>query len=259
MHTLPREAGTVLHLQSVVLHGVALGSLIVASFLDFLVVSLVVVGGERLGVALDDAEDVDLHRVRQSGCIQKVRLGDQVGHILDVAQLRQSGCAVATIQGGIQTGDSSTHRMFTSLVSVNHSVLSDCCPVAAINPIDGIVIQPIQWGKRLAIKFHWFENRIHDANNGTCFCNASGFLVGVDTHTQRYSSVLAVPGRINVNRQIAIFLYLYTWELFDVAVVDFTSNENAGNLLSQFHSNSREDRIEIINQLLQTSLHVAST
>nr|DAW19829.1 MAG TPA: hypothetical protein [Caudoviricetes sp.] len=259
MHTLPSEAGAVLHLQGVILHGVALGSLIIASGLDLRIVSLVVVSGERLGVALDDAKDVDLHRVRQGSGIQKVRLGDQVGHILDVAQLRQSGCAVATIQGGIQTGDSSTHRMFTSLVSVNHSVLSDCCPVAAINPIDGIVVQPIQRGKRFAIKFKRFKNRIHDSNDGTCFCNASGVLVGVDTHTQRNSGILAVPGRINVHRQIAVFLYLHTRKLLDIAVIDFTSDKDAGDLLSQFRSNSREDRIEIINQLFQTSLHVAST
>nr|DAF07183.1 MAG TPA: hypothetical protein [Caudoviricetes sp.] len=259
MHTLPSEARAVLHLQGVVLHGVALGSLIIASGLDFRIVSLVVVGGERLGVALDDAKDVDLHGVRQGCCIQKVWLRDQVGHILDVAQLRQSGCAVATIQGGIQTGDSSTHRMFTSLVSVNHSVLSDCCPVAAINPIDGIVVQPIQRGKRFAIKFKRFKNRIHDSNDGTCFCNASGVLIGVDTHTQGNSGVLAVTSRINMHRKIAVFLYLHARKLLDVAVIDFASNENAGHLLSQFLSNSREDRIEIINQLLQTSLHVAST
>nr|DAU19871.1 MAG TPA: hypothetical protein [Caudoviricetes sp.] len=259
MHTLPSKAGAVLHLQSVILHSVALGSFIVASFLDLLVVSLVVVGGERLGIRLDNAKDVDLHWVRQGGSIQKVRFGDQVGHILNVAQLRQSGCAVATIQGGIQTGDSSTHRMFTSLVSVNHSVFSDCCPVAAINPIDGIVVQPIQRGKRFAIKVEWFKNRIHDANNGTCFCNAPCLLVGVDTHSQGNGGVLAVPGRINVHRKIAVFLYLNTRKLLNVAVVDFTSDEDAGNLLSQFRSNSREDRIEIIDQLLQTSLHVAST
>nr|DAQ94831.1 MAG TPA: hypothetical protein [Caudoviricetes sp.] len=259
MHTLPSEAGTVLHLQGVILHGVALGSLIVASFLDLLVVSLVVVGSKGLGVTLDNAEDVDLHRVRQGGGIQKVRLGDQVGHILNVAQLSQSGCAVATIQGGIQTGDSSTHRMFTSLISVNHSVLSDCCPIAAINPIDGIVVQPIQRGKRFAIKFQRFKNRIHNSNNGTCFCNAPGVLVRVDTHTQGNGSVLAVTGRINVHRKIAVFLYLHTRKFLDVAVIDFTSNEDAGNLLSQFLSNNREDRIEIINQLFQTSLHVAST
>ena len=259
MHTLPSEAGAVLHLQGVVLHGVAIGSLIIASFLDLLVVSLVVVGSERLGVALDDAKDVDLHGVGQGSCIQKVRFGDQVGYILNVAQLRQSGCAVATIQGGIQTGDSSTHRMFTSLVSVNHSVLSDCCPIAAINPIDGIVVQPIQRGKRLAIKFKRFKNRIHDSNNGACFCNAPGILIGVDTHTQGNGGVLAVTSRIDVYRKIAVFLYLHTRKLFDVAVIDFTSDENAGNLLSQFLSNSREDRIEIIDQLFQTSLHVAST
>ena len=46
MHTLPSEAGAVLHLQGVVLHGVALGSLIVASLLNLLVVSLVVVGSK---------------------------------------------------------------------------------------------------------------------------------------------------------------------------------------------------------------------
>nr|DAQ47833.1 MAG TPA: hypothetical protein [Caudoviricetes sp.] len=259
MHTLPSEAGAVLHFQGIVLHGIALGSLIIASCLDFRIVSLVVVGGERLGVALDDAKDVDLHGVGQGGGIQKVWLRDQVGYILDVAQLRKSGCAVATIQGGIQTGDSSTHRMFTSLVSVNHSVLSDCCPVAAINPIDGIVVQPIQRGKRFAIKFKRFKNRIHDVNNGTRFCNTSGVLVGVNTNTQGNGSVLAVTSRINVYRKITVFLYLHTRKFLDVAVIDFTSNENARHLLSQFRSNSREDRIEIINQLLQTSLHVAST
>nr|DAH60514.1 MAG TPA: hypothetical protein [Caudoviricetes sp.] len=259
MHTLPSEAGAVLHLQGVILHGVALGSLIVASFLDLLVVGLVVVGSKGLGVTLDNAEDVDLHGVRQGGGIQKVRLGDQVGYILDVAQLRQSGCAVATIQGGIQTGDSSTHRMFTSLVSVNHSVLSDCCPIAAINPIDGIVVQPIQRGKRFAIKFKRFKNRIHDANNGACFCNAPGVLIGVDPHTKGNGSVLAVSSRINVHRKVAVFLYLHTRKLFDIAVIDFTGDEDAGHLLSQFLSNSREDGIEIINQLFQTSLHVAST
>nr|DAT48078.1 MAG TPA: hypothetical protein [Caudoviricetes sp.] len=259
MHTLPSEAGAVLHLQGVILHGVTLGSLIVASFLDLLVVSLVVVGGERLGIALDDAKDVDLHRVRQSSGIQKVRLGNQVGHILDVAQLRQGGCAVATIQGGIQTGDSSTHRMFTSLVSVNHSVLSDCCPIAAINPIDGIVVQPIQRGKRFSIEIERFQYRIHNVHNGACFCNAPGVLVRVDPHTQRNGSVLAVSGRINVYRQIAVFLYLHTRKLLDVAVIDFTGDEDAGDLLSQLLSNNREDRIEIINQLFQTSLHIAST
>nr|DAP09725.1 MAG TPA: hypothetical protein [Caudoviricetes sp.] len=259
MHTLPSKAGAVLHLQSVILHSVALGSFIVASFLDLLVVSLVVVGGERLGIRLDNAKDVDLHGVRQGGSIQKVRFGDQVGHILDVAQLRQSGCAVATIQGGIQTGDSSTHRMFTSLVSVNHSVFSDCCPVAAINPIDGIVVQPIQRGKRFAIEIERFQYRIHDSNDGTCFCNASGAFVRVDPHTQGNGGVLAVTSRINVHRKIAVFLYLHTRKLFDIAVVDFTSDEDAGHLLSQFHSNSRKDGIEIINQLFQTSLHVAST
>nr|DAT83051.1 MAG TPA: hypothetical protein [Caudoviricetes sp.] len=259
MHTLPSEARAVLHFQGIVLHGIALGSLIIASCLDFRIVSLVVVGGERLGVALDDAKDVDLHRVRQSSGIQKVRLGDQVRYILDVAQLRKSGCAVATIQGGIQTGDSSTHRMFASLVSVNHSVLSDCCRVAAINPIDGIVVQPIQRGKRFAIKFKRFKNRIHDSNDGTCFCNTSRVFVRVDPHTQGNGSVLTVTGRINVYRKIAVFLYLHTRKLLDIAVIDFTSNEDARHLLSQFLSNSREDRIEIIDQLFQTSLHVAST
>nr|DAU44175.1 MAG TPA: hypothetical protein [Caudoviricetes sp.] len=149
--------------------------------------------------------------------------------------------------------------MFTSLFSVNHSVLSDCCPVAAINPIDGIVVQPIQRGKRFAIKFKRFQYRIHDSNNGTCFCNAPGVLIRVDPHTQRNGSVLAVTSRINVYRKIAVFLYLHTRKLLDVAVIDFTSNKNARHLFSQFLSNRREDRIEIINQLLQTSLHVAST
>nr|DAR04171.1 MAG TPA: hypothetical protein [Caudoviricetes sp.] len=259
MHTLPSEAGAVLHFQGIVLHGVALRSLIIASSLYFLIVVLVIVCGERLGIRLDDAEDVDLHRVRQSGGIQKVRLGDQVRHILDVAQLRHSGCAVATIQGGIQTGDSSTHRMFTSLVSVNHSVLSDCCPIAAINPIDGIVVQPIQRGKRFSIEIERFQYRIHDAHNGAGFCNASAGFVGIDTHTKGNGSILASAGRIPMNRKVAVFLYLHTRKLFDIAVIDFTGNEDARYLLSQFLSNSREDGIEIINQLFQTSLHVAST
>nr|DAE91744.1 MAG TPA: hypothetical protein [Caudoviricetes sp.] len=259
MHTLPSEAGAVLHLQGVILHGVALGSLIVASFLNLLVVSLVVVGSKGLGVTLDDAKDVDLHGVRQSGGIQKVRLGDQVGHILDVAQLRQGGCAVATIQGGIQTGDSRTHRMFTSLVSVNHSVLSDCCPIAAINPIDGIVVQPIQRGKRFSIEIERFQHRIHDVHNGAGFCNASAGFVGIDTHTQGNCGILASVCRISMNREVAVFLYLHTRKLLDVAVIDFTSDENAGHLLSQFLSNSRENGIEIIDQLFQTSLHVTST
>nr|DAM01193.1 MAG TPA: hypothetical protein [Caudoviricetes sp.] len=149
--------------------------------------------------------------------------------------------------------------MFTSLVSVNHSVLSDCCPVAAINPIDGIVVQPIQRGKRFAIELFWFENLINEIHNGARFCNASCFFVGVDTHTQGNGGVLAVTSRINVYRQITVFLYLHTRKLLDVAVIDFTSNEDAGDLLSQFLSNSREDGIEIIDQLFQTSLHVAST
>nr|DAG10433.1 MAG TPA: hypothetical protein [Bacteriophage sp.] len=149
--------------------------------------------------------------------------------------------------------------MFTSLVSVNHSVLSDCCPIAAINPVDGIVIQPIQRGKRLSIEIERFQYRIHDFNDGTCFCNASGVFIGVDPYTQGNGSVFAVTSRINVYRQIAVFFYLYTRKLLDIAVIDFTSDENAGHLLSQFLSNSREDRVEIINQLFQTSLHVAST
>nr|DAJ77590.1 MAG TPA: hypothetical protein [Caudoviricetes sp.] len=259
MHTLPSEAGAVLHFQSVVLVYVALRGIVITSSLDGGVVGLVVVGGKGFGISLNDAENLLLHTIRQGGCIQKVRVGDQVGHILDVAQLRQSGSAVATIQGGIQTGDSSTHRMFTSLISVNHSVLPDCCPVAALNPVDGIVVQPIQRGKRLAMKVKRFKNRIHDSCDRTRFCNASCFLVGVDAHTKGYGSVLAVPGRINVHRQITVFLYLHTWKLFDIAVIDFTSDEDTGHLLSQLLSNSREDRIEIINQLFQTSLHVAST
>nr|DAL93056.1 MAG TPA: hypothetical protein [Caudoviricetes sp.] len=259
MHTLPSEAGTVLHLQGVVLVHVTLRGIVITSSLDGGVVGLVVVGGKCFGVSLNDAKNLLLHTIRQGGCIQKVRVGDQVGHILNVAQLRQSGCAVATVKGSVQTGDSNTHRMFTSLVSVNHSVLPDCCPIAALNPVDGIVIQPIQWGKRLAMKVKRFKNRINDSCDRTCFCNASCFLVGVDAHTKGYGSVLAVPGRINVHRKIAVFLYLHTRKLFDIAVIDFTSNEDAGHLLSQFLSNSREDGIEIINQLFQTSLHVAST
>jgi hypothetical protein len=124
--------------------------------------------------------------------------------------------------------------MFTSLVSVNHSVLSDCCPIAAINPIDGIVIQPIQWGKRLAIKVKRFKNRIHDSNDGTCFCNASAGFVGIYTHTNGNSGVLASAGRIPVNREITVFLYLHTRKLFDVTVIDFASDEDTGHLLSQF-------------------------
>nr|DAW08065.1 MAG TPA: hypothetical protein [Caudoviricetes sp.] len=149
--------------------------------------------------------------------------------------------------------------MFTSLVSVNHSVLSDCCSVAAINPIDGIVVQPIQRGKRFAIKIERFQYRIHDSNDGTSFCNASACFVRVDTHTQGNGGVLASAGRITMNREIAVFLYLHTWKLFDVAVIDFASDEDTRHLLSQFLSNSCKDRIEIINQLFQTSLHVAST
>nr|DAJ91105.1 MAG TPA: hypothetical protein [Caudoviricetes sp.] len=149
--------------------------------------------------------------------------------------------------------------MFTSLVSVNHSVLSDCCPIAAINPIDGIVIQPIQRGKRFAIELFWFKNFINKIHNRTCFCNASCFFVGVDTHTQGNGSVLASAGRITMNREIAVFLYLHTWKLFDVAVIDFASDKDTRHLLSQFLGNSCKDRIEIIDQLFQTSLHVAST
>nr|DAE76431.1 MAG TPA: hypothetical protein [Caudoviricetes sp.] len=149
--------------------------------------------------------------------------------------------------------------MFTSLVSVNHSVLSDCCPVAAINPIDGIVVQPIQRGKRFSIEIERFQYRIHDAHNRAGFCNASACFVGIDTHTQGNSSVLAVAGRIPMNREVAVFLYLYTRKLFDVAVVDFTGDKDAWNPFPKFGCNSREDGIEIINQLFQTSLHVAST
>nr|DAL20442.1 MAG TPA_asm: hypothetical protein [Caudoviricetes sp.] len=149
--------------------------------------------------------------------------------------------------------------MFTSLVSVNHSVLSDCCPIAAINPIDGIVIQPIQRGKRFSIKIERLQYRIHDAHNRAGFCNASAGFVGIDTHTQGNSSVLAVTGRIAMNREITVFFYLHTRKPLDVAVVDFTGDKDAGHLLSQFLSNGRENRIEIIDQLFQTSLHVAST
>nr|DAT71018.1 MAG TPA: hypothetical protein [Caudoviricetes sp.] len=232
MHTLPSEAGTVLHLQGVVLVHVALRGIVITSSLDSSVVGLVVVGGKGFGVSLNDAKNLLLHTIRQGGCIQKVRVGDQVGHILNVAQFFQCACGLAAIKGGIQTGDSSTHRMFTSLISVNHSVLPDCCPVAALNPVDGIVIQPIQRGKRLAIKVKRFKNRIHDSNNGACFRNASGFLVGVDADTKGYGSILTVSGRINVNRKVAVFLYLHTRKLFNVAVIDFTSNEDAGHLLS---------------------------
>nr|DAO32485.1 MAG TPA: hypothetical protein [Caudoviricetes sp.] len=149
--------------------------------------------------------------------------------------------------------------MFTSLVSVNYSILSDCCPVAAINPIDGIVVQPIQRGKRLSIEIERFQYRIHDSNNRTCFCDASACFVGVDAHTQGNSGVFAVICRITVLWDIVVFLYLHAWKLFDISIVNFPCNVDARHLLSQFLSNSREDRIEIINQLFQTSLHVAST
>nr|DAT72509.1 MAG TPA: hypothetical protein [Caudoviricetes sp.] len=259
MHTLPSEAGAVLHLQGVILHGVTLGSLIVASFLDLLVVSLVVVGSERLGIRLDNAKDVDLHWVRQSGGIQKVRLRDQVGHILDVAQLRQSGCAVATIQGGIQTGDSSTHRMFTSLVSVNHSVLSDCCPIAAINPIDGIVIQPIQRGKRFAIKFKRFHYKVYRIYNRPCFCNTPCLFVGINADSQGHSSIFCTTGRVNVSGEVTVFLNLHTRKLFDVAIINFACDKDSGELRSERFCDFRIKKIETVNQLLQTSLHVAST
>lgn len=101
--------------------------------------------------------------------------------------------------------------------------------------------------------------RIHDSNDGTSFCNASAGFVRVDTHTQGNGGVLASAGRITMNREIAVFLYLHTWKLLDVAVIDFTSDKDAGNLFPKFGRNSREDGIEIINQLFQTSLHVAST
>nr|DAQ23133.1 MAG TPA: hypothetical protein [Caudoviricetes sp.] len=114
--------------------------------------------------------------------------------------------------------------MFTSLVSVNHSVLSDCCPIAAINPIDGIVIQSIQRDKRLAIKFKRFKNRINDSNNGTCFCNASGVLIGVNPNTQGNGGVLAVIGRIKMHRQIVVFLYLHTRKPLNRAVINFASD-----------------------------------
>nr|DAM73742.1 MAG TPA: hypothetical protein [Caudoviricetes sp.] len=149
--------------------------------------------------------------------------------------------------------------MFTSLVSVNHSVLSDCCPIAAINPIDGIVVQPIQRGKRFSIEIERFQYRIHDAHNRAGFCNASACFVGIDTHTQGNGSILASVCRIPMNWDVAVFLYLHTRKLLNVAVVDFTSNKDAGDLFPKFGRNGCEDGIEIINQLFQTSLHVAST
>nr|DAJ19815.1 MAG TPA: hypothetical protein [Siphoviridae sp. cthBp9] len=149
--------------------------------------------------------------------------------------------------------------MFTSLFSVNHSVLSDCCPIAAINPIDGIVVQPIQRGKRFSIKIKRFQYRIHDAHNRAGFCNASAGFVGIDTHTKGNCGILASACRIPVNREITVFLYLHTWKLLDVAVIDFTSDKDAGDLFPKFCCNSRKDGVEIINQLFQTSLHVAST
>ena len=47
-------------------------------------------------------------------------------------------------------------------------------------------------------------------------------------------------------RKIAVFLYLHTWKLLDVAVIDFTSDKDARHLISQFLGNSRENGIEII-------------
>nr|DAQ27696.1 MAG TPA: hypothetical protein [Caudoviricetes sp.] len=259
MHTLPSEAGAVLHLNCIVLVGVLFGRFIVASFLNRFVIFLVVVCGKRLNIGLVNTKNLLLHRIRQGGGIQKVRIGNHIRDILDVTQFRQCRLGSTTIQGGIQTGDSSTHRMFTSLVSVNHSVLSDCCPIAAINPIDGIVVQPIQRGKRFSIEIERFQYRIHDVHNRAGFCNASAGFVGIDTHTQGNGGVLASAGRITMNREIAVFLYLHTRKFLDVAVIDFTGDEDSGNLLSQFLGNSCKDRIEIINQLFQTSLHVAST
>nr|DAV49191.1 MAG TPA: hypothetical protein [Caudoviricetes sp.] len=222
------------------------------------IIRLVIERSESLKVRLVDAENLFLHRVRKGSDVQKVRVGNQVRKILDVAQLGHSAGS-SFIKSNSVAGNSSCHRMFTSLVSVNHSVLSDCCPIAAINPIDGIVVQPIQRGKRFSIEIEWFQYRIHNAHNGAGFCNASAGFVGVDTHTHGNGSILASAGRIQMNREVAVFLYLHTWKLFDVAVIDFTGDKDAGDLFSQFRGNSREDGIEIINQLFQTSLHVAST
>nr|DAO82517.1 MAG TPA: hypothetical protein [Caudoviricetes sp.] len=222
------------------------------------VIRFVVECGKWLKIRLVDAKNLLLHGVRKGSDVQKIRVGNQVRKILDVAQLGHSAGS-SFIKSDSVTGNASRHRMFTSLVSVNHSVLSDCCPVAAINPIDGIVVQPIQRGKRLAIKIKRFKNRIHDSNDGTCFCNASAGFVGIYTHANGNSGVLASAGRITMNRKIAVFLYLHTRKLLDVAVINFASNEDARHLLSKLLSNGRENRIEIINQLFQTSLHVAST
>nr|DAG20067.1 MAG TPA: hypothetical protein [Caudoviricetes sp.] len=222
------------------------------------IIRLVVERTKSFKVRLVDAKNLFLHRVRKSSDVQKVRVGNQARKILDVAQLGHSSGS-SFIKSNSVAGNSSCHRMFTSLVSVNHSVLSDCCPVTAINPIDGIVIQPIQWGKRLSIEIERFQYKIHDSNDGTRFCNAPSGFVRVDTHTQGNGGVLASAGRITMNWKIAVFLYLHTGKLFDIAIINFPCNVDAGHLLSQFHSNSREDGIEIINQLLQTSLHVAST
>jgi len=101
-----------------------------------------------------------------------------------------------------------------------------------------------------------------EQNGAACFIIAEGKSVAFiefGTGVHHNGGVLAVTSRINVYRQITVFLYLHTRKLLDVAVIDFTSNEDAGDLLSQFLSNSREDGIEIIDQLFQTSLHVAST
>nr|DAK00177.1 MAG TPA: hypothetical protein [Caudoviricetes sp.] len=222
------------------------------------IIRLVIERSKRLKVRLVDAENLFLHRVRKGSDVQKVRVGNQVRKILDVAQLGHSAGS-SFIKSNSVARNTSCHRMFTSLFSVNHSVLSDCCPIAAINPIDGIVVQPIQRGKRFSIEIERFQYRIHDVHNGAGFCNASAGFVGIDPHAQGNGSILASAGRITMNREIAVFLYLHTWKLFDVAVIDFASDEDTRHLLSQFLGNSCKDRIEIINQLFQTSLHVAST
>nr|DAV47115.1 MAG TPA: hypothetical protein [Caudoviricetes sp.] len=232
--------------------------ILVATFSYGGVIRLVVKCAKRFKVRLVDAKNLFLHGVRKGSDVQKVRIGNQVRKILNVAQFGHSAGS-SFIKSNSVAGNSSCHRMFTSLVSVNHSVLSDCCPIAAINPIDGIVVQPIQRGKRFSIEIERFQYRIHNVHNRAGFCNASAGFVGIDTHTQGNGGILAVTGRIPMNREVAVFLYLHTRKLLDVAVVDFAGDKDAGHLLSQFLGNSREYRVKIVNQLFQTSPHVAST
>lgn len=76
--------------------------------------------------------------------------------------------------------------------------------------------------------------------------------------TERLATV-AVIVAFPLCKYVTLQTDLHTRKLLDIAVIDFASDKDAGHLLSQFLSNSREDGIKIINQLFQTSLHVAST